>query len=54
MDLNISKIITDKSEIYLDIREILNRNNRVPSVIGAKNGELEPGISVLLRAGYNL
>jgi outer membrane receptor protein involved in Fe transport len=54
MDLNISKVVADKSEIYLDIRNILNRKNRVSSVMGAKDGYLEPGISVMLRAGYKL
>lgn len=54
LDLNISKIINDKAEFYLDIRNLLNRENRVPSVYGAKDGYLEPGISVMLRAGYKI
>lgn len=54
MDLNISKSITDRAEIYLDIRNLLNRENRTPSVYGTDNGYLEPGIGVMLRAGYKL
>ncbi len=54
MDLNISKIIADSAEIYLDIRNILNRKNYIPSVVGAEDGIPEAGRSVLLRASYKL
>lgn len=54
LDMNISKIIAEKAEFYLDIRNILNRKNTVPSVLGAEGGYEEPGISVLLRANYKL
>ncbi len=54
LDLNVSKNIAGSTELYLDMRNLLNRKNRVPSVIGAENGYTEPGISVLLRAGYRL
>lgn len=54
MDLNISKIVSDKFEVFLDIRNLLNMKNRLPSVLGAKDGYVEPGISVMLRAGYKL
>lgn len=52
MDVNISKIISEKLEIYLDIRNVLNRENHIPSVFGAMNGYVEPGTSVMLRAEY--
>ncbi len=54
MDINASKIISEKLELYLNVRNVLNRENRMPSVIGAEDGYVEPGISVLLRAGYKL
>ncbi len=53
-DLNINKIITKDSEVTLDIHNLLNRRNRIPSLNGASDGYEEPGISVLLRAGYKL
>ncbi len=54
MDFNISKAFSDKLDVYLDIRNLLNRKNYIPSLMGAPNGYEEPGISVLLRAGYHL
>lgn len=54
MDLNISKIIADKSEIYLDVRNIFNRENKLPSVCGVKDGIPESGTSIMLRASYKL
>ncbi len=54
MDLNLSKIVADRVDIYFDIRNLLNRKNYVPSVYGKDGGFLEPGISVMLRAGYKL
>ncbi len=54
LDLNISKIISKKLELFLNVRNALNRENRVPSVFGAENGYLEPGISAMLRAEYKL
>ncbi len=51
-DLNICKKISRKAHITLDIRNLLNRKNYVSSVYGMKDGFEEPGISVLLRAGY--
>ena len=51
MDLNISKSITDRAGIYLDIRNLPNMENRTPSVYGTDDGYLEPGIGVVLRAG---
>ncbi len=53
-DLNISKVVTDKFEVFLDIRNLFNRENHVPSVFTAEEGYVEPGISVMLRAGYKL
>lgn len=53
-DFNISKIISNKLEIYLDIRNITNRENYLPSVYGAEYGVPEQGTSVMLRAGYKL
>ncbi len=53
-DLNISKVISDKLDIYLDIRNITNRKNHVPSLLGNREGYVEPGISVMLRAGYKI
>jgi iron complex outermembrane receptor protein len=68
MDLNISKIINEKLEMFLDVRNILNRKNEMPSLsyptlgiinsnyanTGVNGGIPDPGISVLLRAGYKL
>lgn len=54
MDLNISSVPSDNLELYLNIRNILNRENRMPSMLGAGDGYVEPGISVMLRVGYKL
>ncbi len=54
MDLNISKAIDENAEVTFDIRNLLNRKNYIPSLYGAEDGYEEPGISVLLRAGYKL
>ncbi len=51
-DLNVKKAIAERAEVILDIRNLLNRENRVPSFFGAKDGIEEPGISVLLRICY--
>lgn len=53
-DLNISKIIDRRAELFLDIHNLFNRKNYLPSLYGAHGGYEEPGISVLLRAGYKL
>lgn len=52
LDFNVSKIIASKLELYLNVRNALNRENRRPSVFGAEDGYVEPGTSVMLRAGY--
>ena len=54
MDLNLSKIITGKLELYLNVRNVLNRENHRPSVLGAKGGYAESGIGAMLRASYKL
>ncbi len=54
IDLNISRIFAERAELYLDVRNLLNRKNRVPSLYGAIDGYVEPGTSILLRAGYKL
>ncbi len=55
MDLNINMVVIDNLDITLDVRNMLNRENYVPSLWGNKNGiEEEPGIKVLLRADYKL
>ncbi len=54
MDLNISKTINENADVTLDVHNLLNRKNYLPSLYGSKNGFEEPGISVLLRAGYKL
>ena len=51
MDLNVNKIISEKLDVSLNVKNLLNRKNYVPSLIGA-DGYAEPGMSVLLRAGY--
>ncbi len=53
-DLNINKAIDDKAEIILDVKNLFNRKNYMPLLYGAVDGNEEPGISVLLRAGYKL
>jgi iron complex outermembrane receptor protein len=52
VDLNICKKVTEKMELTLDIRNLFNRTNSMPSVWGMKDGLEEPGISFLLRVGY--
>ncbi len=54
MDFNASKIISNKLELHLNIKNVLNRENRLPSLTGSEDGYIEPGISVMLRAGYKL
>ncbi len=54
MNLNIAKSIGEKAEFIIDIRNMLNRKNYIPSPYGAKGGYEEPGISVLLRASYKI
>ncbi len=54
VDLNISKVIADKTEISVNIRNLLNRENRTPSLHGSLDGYEEPGTGVLLRAAYRL
>lgn len=63
-DLNISKTINDKLEMFLDVRNIFSRKNEMPSLYystlgnlypdysdsGISSGVPDPGISVLLRA----
>ncbi|MGA1824953.1 MAG: TonB-dependent receptor plug domain-containing protein [bacterium] len=51
-DLNICKAIAEKMEVYCDVRNIFNRKNHVPSLVGNRDGYIEPGISVMLRASY--
>lgn len=52
INLNIRKAVAEKAEFILDIRNMLNRKNYIPSPYGEKGGYEEPGISVLLRAEY--
>jgi hypothetical protein len=52
MDINISKIVSEKLEMILDIRDVLNRKNYVPAIVDCEEAYEEPGISVLLRAIY--
>lgn len=54
MDFNISRAFNESFEFYLDIRNLLNRENHLPGVMGAEDGFTEPGIGVMLRAGYRL
>ena len=54
MDISASKATADNLELFLNVKNVLNRENRMPSVLGAEDGYLEPGISVMLRAGYKL
>ncbi len=52
VDLNVNKKLSEKTELTLDIRNLFNRTNYMPSVWGMKDGLEEPGLSVLIRAGY--
>ncbi len=52
MDCNISKKLTGKWEAILDIRDVLNRKNRIPGIYPNLNGYEEPGRSILLRVTY--
>ncbi len=51
-DLNLSKVIGEKVKVIVDIRNLFDRENRVPSIYGAKDGVGEAGISALLRVCY--
>ncbi len=53
-DLNISKKISDKLELSLNIRNLFDSENSLPPLWGVGGGLEEPGISVLLRASYKL
>ena len=53
MDINISKKLEDHLEIYLDIRNVLNRKNYIPGLTLPQNGIEEPGINMLLRMCYS-
>jgi outer membrane receptor protein involved in Fe transport len=54
MDLNISKIIAQKLEIFLEIKNITNRKNYMPSVWGQEGGIQEPGIGGMMRVSYKI
>ncbi len=54
VDINISKTISNKLDLFLNVRNALNRENRVASIFGTIDGYVEPGIRVMLRAGYKL
>jgi outer membrane receptor protein involved in Fe transport len=58
MDLNISKTVVERLNLYLDIRNLTNRKNYIPSLytsmFSEEDGIPEAGISVLLRAGYRI
>lgn len=56
VDLNINKQIMEKLDLYLDVRNLTNRKNYLPSlytsVLREEDGIPEAGISVLLRVKY--
>ncbi len=52
MDLNISKATNKNTEFTINIRNLLDRKNYIPSLSGAKKGLEEPGISILFRVNY--
>jgi outer membrane cobalamin receptor len=54
LDLNLSRVIAEKLELILDIRNLLNRKNYLPSVWGQEDGCVEPGISAMLRVSYKI
>ncbi len=55
MDLNVSKNISGKFDISLNVNNILNRKNEVSSVTGWPDGiSVEPGIYAVLRCNYRL
>ncbi|MBN2159264.1 MAG: TonB-dependent receptor [Spirochaetes bacterium] len=54
LDLNLSRMIADKLELIVDIRNLLNRTNYVSSVWGQEDGYVEPGISAMLRVNYKI
>ncbi len=59
IDLNISKEISKRLELLLDIKNLTNRRNYMPSLYYSmmrtdETGIPEPGISVLFRASYKL
>ena len=47
VDLNITKKISERVDLDLNIRNLCDRTNYMPSMWGMKNGIEEPGISVL-------
>ncbi len=58
MDLNISRQMLEGLDLYLDIRNLTNRKNYLPSlyysILSDEGGIPEAGISVLLRADYKI
>jgi hypothetical protein len=42
----------NNTEFTIDIRNLLDRKNYIPSLNGAKKGLEEPGISILFRVNY--
>ncbi len=58
MDLNISRTVADRLDLYLDIRNITNRKNYLPSLyysmLSEEDGIPEAGTSVLVRAAYRI
>ncbi len=53
MDLNISAKLTDRFDLYLSIRNLLNRENRMPSLWGQVDGMEQYGINSTVRVCMN-
>lgn len=51
-DLTVSKNVTEKLKMYLNIRNLFDRDNHVASVLGTVDGLPEQGISGMLRMDY--
>ncbi len=52
-DLSINKnIIEDRLQVQLNICNLFNRDNYLPSILGLKNGLPDKGITALLRLSY--
>ncbi len=53
-DLNISKALPNGCRADLNIRNLFDRDNHVPSVMCVESGVAEPGITAMLKVSYSL
>ena len=52
LDLNIKKIFSEKMDLMLDLRNLLDRKNVKPGIWSNTQGVPEPGFSLLAKINY--